>query len=81
MTTRLNEEFERRSGSARAARFVLVNERIPRADGHCAMCSARIEPGYVRDPNTRLVYCDTQCFGQHKRMSAPAAAGYSRRVS
>ena len=81
MTTRLNEAFQSRNGFARPARFVLVNERVPREHAHCAMCCARIERGYVRDPNTRLVYCDAQCFGQHIRMSTPAAAGFSRRVS
>jgi hypothetical protein len=43
-------------------RFVLVNNRIPRMDRHCALCGDFIEKGYVRDPRTRLIYCDAQCF-------------------
>jgi hypothetical protein len=42
--------------------FVLVNERMPRNDAHCALCGGAIEKGYVRDFRTRLIYCDTQCF-------------------
>ena len=42
--------------------FVLVNERMPRNDAHCALCGGTIEKGYVRDFRTRLIYCDTQCF-------------------
>jgi hypothetical protein len=43
-------------------RFLLVNNRIPRVDRHCALCGGFIEKGYVRDPRTRLIYCDAQCF-------------------
>jgi hypothetical protein len=43
--------------------FVLVNERMPRNDAHCALCGSIIEKGYVRDLRARLIYCDTQCFG------------------
>ena len=46
----------------KAIRFVLVNNRIPRTDHHCALCGGLIEEGYVRDSQTRLTYCDTQCF-------------------
>jgi hypothetical protein len=45
-----------------AIRFVLVNNRVPRADQHCTLCGALIEKGYVRDSQTRLIYCDTRCF-------------------
>jgi hypothetical protein len=43
-------------------RFVIVNDRIPRVGGHCAFCGGIIEKGYVRDTQTRLTYCDTQCL-------------------
>jgi hypothetical protein len=75
MTMRPIEDFHCRAVSP--ARFVLVNERIPRAQADCAMCCARIERGYVRDPQTRLVYCTPACFGDHERMPAAIA----RRVS
>jgi hypothetical protein len=81
MTTRANEDFQRPNGCARPARFVLVNERIPRANAHCAACCAPIERGYVRDPQTRLAYCDPHCFVEHEKMSMPATSGHARRVS
>ena len=46
----------------RAIRFVLVNNRVPRTDQHCALCGGLIEKGYVRDLRTRLICCDMQCF-------------------
>ena len=51
-------------------RFVLVNNRIPRTREHCALCGGIVEQGYVRDSQTRLIYCDTQCFvgGAHNVM-------------
>ena len=45
-----------------AIQFVLVNNRVPRTGQHCALCDGLIEKGYVRDSQTRLIYCDTQCF-------------------
>jgi hypothetical protein len=32
-----------------AVRFVLVNNRVPRADQHCTLCGGLVEKGYVRD--------------------------------
>jgi hypothetical protein len=26
------------------------------------LCGGIVEKGYVRDSQTRLIYCDTQCF-------------------
>jgi len=54
-----------------ATRFVLVNNRVPRLSQHCALCGGLIEKGYVRDSQTRLIYCDTQCFagGAHITIS------------
>jgi hypothetical protein len=49
-------------GFPHATRFVLVNDRLPRNDEHCALCGGTIEKGYVRDFRTGLIYCDTQCF-------------------
>jgi hypothetical protein len=48
-------------GFPRAIRFVLVNDRIPRTDEHCALCGGPFEKGFVRDLQTRLTFCDTQC--------------------
>ena len=81
MTTYPIENFKRRDVPARGMRFVLVNWRSPRADAHCAVCCTRIDGGYVRDPQTRLLYCDAQCFADHERMDDPARARDARRVS
>ena len=62
-------------------RFVLVNERSPRAEAFCAVCCAGIDRGYVRDPQTRLLYCDAECFADHERMGNPAHARDARRAS
>jgi hypothetical protein len=50
-------------------RFVLVNGRVPRTDQHCALCGGIIEKSYVRDSQTRLIYCDTQCFAGGARIT------------
>ena len=81
MTTRPSEEFQRRDLPARGMRFVLVNQRSPRADASCAVCRTRIDRGYLRDAQTRLLYCDAQCFAGHERMGDPARLRDARRVS
>ena len=50
------------SNFSRTVRFVLVNGRVPRTADHCALCGDHIEEGYVRDSQTRMIYCDTQCL-------------------
>ena len=77
MTTRPIEDF--RGAPTRGIAFVLVNDRVPRAHANCAQCCARIERGYVRDPQTRLVYCDAECFAEHEA-TFPAVID-ARRVS
>jgi hypothetical protein len=58
-----------------AIRFVLVNNRVPRADQQCALCGGLIEKGYIRDSQTRLIYCDTQCFAGWAAASAVKTRG------
>jgi hypothetical protein len=43
-------------------RFIVVNDRLPCTDERCAMCGGIVGTGYVRDFQTHLIYCDTQCF-------------------
>jgi len=50
----------------RWTRFVLVNNRVPNANAICVTCGTRIERGYVRQPETRRVYCDARCFAGNK---------------
>jgi hypothetical protein len=62
-------------------RFVLVNGRVPRTDGHCAMCGRIIEKDYIRASQTRLIYCDTQCFPGEADMAMPVIKNLTRKVS
>ncbi len=64
-------------GFRRRTRFVLVNDRAPRRDADCALCSSKIEKSYVRELQTHLLYCDTQCFAGH----AIAIKNLARKVS
>ena len=81
MTMRPNGEMSLRNMVGNGMRFVLVNERSPRADAHCAVCCNRIDRGYVRDAQTRLLYCDAKCFAEHEWMSGSARSRDARRVS
>ena len=62
-------------------RFVLVNNRVPRTDEHCALCGGIVEKGYVRDSQTRLIYCDPQCFAGGSHMMKSFIADRGRKVS
>ena len=55
--------------SHRRTRFILVNDRVPRTDERCATCDGIVERGYIRDSQTRLVYCDTLCFAEGEYLS------------
>jgi hypothetical protein len=70
-----------RGGFLHRTRFVLVNDRVPRTDGHCALCGQIIEKGYVRDSRARLIYCDTQCFPGGVDMATPPIKDRARKVS
>ena len=60
-----NQSNASAGGFLRWTRFVLVNDRVPRANADCALCCRKIEKGYVRESQTRLLYCDMQCFAGH----------------
>jgi hypothetical protein len=62
-------------------RFVLVNNRVPRTDEHCALCGEIVEKGYVRDSQTRLIYCDPQCFAGGSHMTKSLINDRVRKVS
>jgi hypothetical protein len=62
-------------------KFVLVNDRMPRADAYCAFCCDRIEQGYVREPQTRLLYCDVQCFAGNVKQTTLTIERRARQVS
>ena len=62
-------------------RFVLVNDRVPRTDGYCALCGGLIEKGYLRDSQTHLSYCDTRCFPGGTDMAMSIIENRARKVS
>ena len=68
-------------GFLHRTRFVLVNDRIPRTNGHCTLCGGTIEKGYVRDFRTRLIYCDTQCLPEGADIATPIIKKRARKVS
>jgi len=69
------------TGSSPRTRFVLVNDRVPRTDANCALCCAKLERGYLRAPQTRLVYCSLHCFTGHEKMAMAAIVDRARRAS
>ena len=64
-----------------AVRFVLVNNRVPRADQYCTLCGGLVEKGYVHDSRTRFIYCDTQCFAGGTRIALSIVKNCGRKVS
>jgi hypothetical protein len=62
-------------------RYVLVNGRVPRTDEHCALCGGIVEKGYVRDSQTRLIYCDPRCFARGSHMTMSHIKDRGRKVS
>jgi hypothetical protein len=68
-------------GSPCQTRFVLVNDRVPRTDQHCALCGGIVEKSYVRDSQTRLIYCDTQCLAGGARITTSGIKNRERKVS
>jgi hypothetical protein len=49
-------------------RFIVVNDRTPRAEAHCALCCTKLTGGYVREVSTKFYYCSRDCFASHTRL-------------
>ncbi|HEY5066517.1 MAG TPA: hypothetical protein VIJ04_17050 [Xanthobacteraceae bacterium] len=62
-------------------RYIIVNDRVPRSDAYCALCTEKIVESYVREPQTRLLYCDAACFRGHEKMAVLAIEHHARQVS
>jgi hypothetical protein len=62
-------------------RFILVNDRTPRADAHCVLCCTEITGSYVREINTRFCYCSRGCFVSHTRLGQLVLAHHARAAS
>jgi hypothetical protein len=73
--------FASMEASPLRARFVIVNDRVPREAASCAICGRKIERGYVRESQTRLLYCDTDCVPEHAKTAMVALKNCTRRVS
>jgi hypothetical protein len=46
-------------------KFVLVNQRIPRARSACASCSQPPQRGYLHDLSSHSRYCGIECYSVH----------------
>jgi nicotinamide riboside kinase len=49
--------------AGRVRRQIFVNDCI--ADGRRVLCGSIVEESYVRDSQTRMLFCDTQCLAAH----------------
>jgi hypothetical protein len=49
-------------------RFIVVNDRTPRAQAHCALCCTQIGTSYVREIGTKFCYCCRDCLLGHSRL-------------
>jgi hypothetical protein len=63
-----------------AIRFVVVNNRVPSTDRHCALCGNLIEKGYIRDSQTRLIYCDSECLAERVHEAAVVVKNRRRKA-
>jgi hypothetical protein len=43
-------------------KFVVVNDRTPKAQAYCPLCCEPIADGYVRDIATGIAYCGRRCY-------------------
>ena len=43
-------------------KFILVNGRTPSSQSACAVCSRPIRAAYLRHIETRLLFCDCDCY-------------------
>ena len=73
--------FAGTAASLHRTRFVLVNDRVPREGTNCALCGRKIEQGYVRESQTRLLYCDTECVLEHAKTGMVAVKNHTWKVS
>lgn len=46
-------------------RFVVVSDRMPFGHQYCALCTATLEDGYLRELGTAILYCGFGCYTEH----------------
>jgi hypothetical protein len=53
-------------------RCIIVNDAYLKAEAFCAHCGNRIDESYVREIDSRLIYCDYRCYAVALKSSAAA---------
>jgi hypothetical protein len=56
-------------------RFVLVNDRAARAST-CAHCSRSIGLGYLREMQSKRLYCGHACYRGHRAKFVPSVSRF-----
>jgi hypothetical protein len=59
-------------------KLVLVNGRSPRPESFCALCCEPIGESYLRDLNTRLSYCNYECYLGHCKLALSGLKEHER---
>jgi len=59
-------------------RFVLVNGRTPCPQSFCALCCKPIGASYLREIETRISYCDDNCYAEHCEGAALAIENHAK---
>jgi hypothetical protein len=59
-------------------KFILVNGRTPRPQSFCALCRQPIGASYLREIETRLPYCDDECYAEHCEGAVLALENHAR---
>jgi hypothetical protein len=57
-------------------RCVVVNGAKLKANATCAHCGSKIGNGYIRELDTRLIYCDYRCYSIALEASVVAVTAY-----
>jgi len=64
-----------------AIRFVVVNNRVPCMGRHCALCGGLIKKGYMRESQTRLIYCGSECLAGRAHEAALVVKNRRKKAS
>jgi hypothetical protein len=62
-------------------RFIIVNDRLLRQGATCMTCGGKIERGYVREIQTRLLYCNSECAPELAKPATVVIKNCTRKVS
>jgi hypothetical protein len=59
-------------------KFILINGRTPRPQSVCVSCREPIGTDYLREIGTRLLYCDDECYANHRKHCVLAIESHAR---